>query len=103
MKRFKFRLLDYFVVAAAIALIWNGKILGVSLGLITVSLYLLVRFKLKSATKIARTAASTDEDNTSPVESEEDNTFVVDDEDPARVSIELDVDLHWRPLNNHFC
>ena len=69
MKRFKFGLLDYFVIGAAIALIWNGKVLGVSLGLIAVSLYLLVRFKFRSATKIAQAARSGDEVNTSSIES----------------------------------
>ena len=36
-----------------------------------------------------------------PVASEE-NTFLVDNEDPVHVYIDLDVDLNWKPLTNHF-
>jgi hypothetical protein len=102
MNRFKIRSLDYLVIAAAIALVWNGTVLGLSLGLIAGCLYVLVRFKLKSVATIAQTGVSTHQNDTSPVESEEDNTFLVDNEEPAHVTIDLDVDLHWKPLNNHF-
>ena len=101
MKRFKIRLLDCLVLAAAIALVWNDTAQGVSLGLIATCIYLLVRSKFKPAV-ITQTAPLPDEYETSPVELEEDNTFLVNDEDLARASIELDVNLDWKPLNNHF-
>ena len=37
-----------------------------------------------------------------PFESVEDTEFVVDNEDPARVTIDLDVDLNLKSLTNHF-
>ena len=53
-------------------------------------------------TAITQGVPSTDEDDTLPVESVEDSTFVVDNEDPSRVTIDIDVDLHWKSLSNHF-
>jgi len=107
MKRFRIGLLDWIVVFAAIALIWNGTVLGVSLGLIAGCIYLLVRFRLKLAATL-HTGSSAYE-NAKLVEAEddavvqsEDNTFVVNSEDLVDVSIDLDVDLQWQPLSNHF-
>jgi hypothetical protein len=102
MKRFMVGILDWIVGVAAIALIWNASVPGISLGLIAACTYLFVRFKSKfKSPAIAQTTPATNENYVSP-ESEEDNAFLVDNEDPVRVTIELDVDLKWKPQKNHF-
>jgi hypothetical protein len=101
MKRLLVGILDWTVIAAAIALVWNGTVLKVSLGLFLACVYLLARLKSKlKLSTITQTASA--HENETPPEVEEDNTFLVDNEDPVRVTIELDVDLHWKPLTNHF-
>jgi hypothetical protein len=105
MKRLMIGLLDWTVVGAVIALVWNRTVLSVSIGLIAACVYVIARLNSKLKPSTITQVVSGHENDTSP-ESEEDtteaNSFLVDNEDPVRVIIELDVDLHWKPLTNHF-
>ena len=89
MKKFTFTIWDSVVLGALVALGWGRSAQTILLAAIAFLLYLLVRSQFSRPIKEA-------------VIAQDDNEFDLGNDGFSQAAIELDVDVEFRPLRNHF-